>query len=91
MDTNINSMYILNTWVISNISYELHERRPLLIPTTVKGIGGYHHTDSDVLYAMGGGITGHASSLTTIIILSYTALTRSTDNVNFCRISLTTP
>ena len=54
-------------------------------------IRGYHHTDSDALYAVGGGNTGHASSLTNIIFLSYTALTRSTDNVNFCRISLTTP
>ena len=90
MDTNINSMYIPNQLVKSNISYKLHERRVILVPTTVKGTGGYHHSDSDALYAVEGGNTGHASSVITSISLSHTALTRSTDDMNFCRVSLTT-
>ena len=54
-----------------NTSYELYEHRVLLVPTTENGIGVRHHTDSDALYAVGGGNTGLASSVTTSFIPYY--------------------
>ena len=38
---------------------------------TENGIGVYHHTDSDALYAVGGGNTGPTSSVTTNLIPYY--------------------
>ena len=43
----------------------------LLVPTTRNGIGVCHHTDSDALYAVGGGNTDLASSVTTNFIPYY--------------------
>ena len=63
--------YTPNIRVQSNISYELQGRRVLLVPTTENGIGVRHHTDSHALYAVGGGNTGLASSVTTNFILYY--------------------
>ena len=64
-------LYVPNRRVRSNISYKLLKRRVLLVPTAENGFGVCHHTDSDAFYAVGGGNTDLASSVTTNFIPYY--------------------
>ena len=65
------TLYTPNRRARSSISYELKERRVLLVSTIENGIGVCHYTDSDAFYAVVSGNTGFASSVTTSFVPYY--------------------